>query len=328
MTETHSLPSLLLERFTELEPFADGDTGPSWLATDASSGRRGLLKLVHPRLVAIAAERQRIKRELSRQLTLAHPHLAVPLASGEAEGTVWFFRELVEGKPLRQRLDEEGALPATEALVVAAQLSTALGTLHAAGLLHRDLAPHHVILRPDASGLPHAVLVDASLAAPIEGAPPEAVGTPDYVAPELLGGRLGSFRSDLYALGVVFFEMATGSLPFEGEGPEERMHARTRGEPRDVGDVLPEAARELIGRLLARSPKSRPFSAQDVRKVLEPLLPEGYRLPEPAGRTKPRRQRTLLGMPAVTGTVPPAPPTMMTRKSSGNVAKTSSHQYE
>ncbi len=308
MTDAISIPGAIEDRFDDLEPFARGDTGPSFRATERSSGRRGLLKLVHARLVAIEAERQRIKRELLRQATISHPHLAVPLASGEAEGTLWFFREFVEGRSLRERLDEEGALPVPEVLVVAAQLASALEALHGAGLLHRDLAPHHVVLRSDESGLPHAVLVDAAMAAPIKGAPQEAVGTPDYVAPELLSGRLASFRSDLYALGVVLFEMADGSLPFDGDRPEERMQARLRSEPHPVGDRLPGPVRDLLTRLLARTPKSRPFSAQDVRRVLEPLLPEGYRLPDVAPSKRPRRQRTLLGMAAVGGSAPPPPP--------------------
>jgi serine/threonine protein kinase/Flp pilus assembly protein TadD len=313
-----ALPPEVRERFDAIEPFAQGSTGVLYLAREASTGRQGILKVLHERTGASEAERQRLRRELAKQATLSNPHLATPVFTGDAGRTIWLFREWIEGVTLRTRLDDAGALPAGHALGIATQLATALDELHRAGLLHRDLKPSHIVLQPREGAPPHVVVIDAGIAAKIETSSVfEVVGTPQYVSPEQASGKLVSFRSDLYALGCVWHEMLTGEPVFAADGVAALFEAHAKQEPPSPPSGLPPVLQELHRALLAKEPRERPFSAQQARRTLEPFAQdelaaesssEGNVSDSNASNgTAPRRpSSTMLGMPAVTR--PPSPP--------------------
>ncbi|HJL00478.1 MAG TPA: protein kinase [Polyangiaceae bacterium LLY-WYZ-15_(1-7)] len=295
------IPADLTERFDIDSPIGEGGTGRLFRAVEKTSGRKGVLKLVSTDLTSSSSDRQRLKRELVKQATLSHPHLALPSVTGESGKHVWLFRAWVEGQTLRERLDQSGPVSASEAVAIVAQLASALDELHRAGLLFRDLRPDHVVLQADGS----VVAFDAGLAAPIEHEGVfELHGTPAYVSPEQAKGKLVSFRSDLYALGVLFQEIASGEAPFGGSDAEV-LKAHVEDEPPAAPDGLPDEARELLAKLLEKDPRQRPFSAQQVRRALDPVLPEDLKSGEQA---LPGRKATLLGMPAASG--PPQPPSM------------------
>ncbi len=299
------LPPELAARFTAVAPFARGDTGTLYVADEPQAGRRGLLKVLHPVGAMHTAERQRVKRELVKQATLTSANLAMPSATGEAGDLTWLFRPLIEGESLRVRLARDGALPVPEALAIAAQLASALDELHRAGLLQRDLKPGHVILAPQAGRAPRAVLVDAGVAAHVRSKQVfDVLGTAAYVSPEQATGKLVSFRSDLYALGCVLFEMVAGRPPFEGEDADVLEAHATRPLP-PLPAQLPAGAQALLQSLLAREPRERPFSAQQVRRSLEPFLPEASGAPDAAAARPPRApSATLLGLPVVSSPAP------------------------
>ncbi|MDW8362138.1 MAG: protein kinase [Myxococcales bacterium] len=328
--ELEPLPPDLAERFRIVEPFARGDTGSLYVVDETSTGRRGLLKLLHGK--GAVADRQRLKRELAKQATLSNDVLAFPFVSGESSGgMVWLLREWVDGISLRVRLSRGGPLSIQECLHVTAELATALDELHRSGLLHRDLKPGHVILSPQPSGLPRVRVVDAGIVARIEqaGGPVDLAGTPDYVSPEQVAGKLVSFRSDLYALGCMLFEMATGRAPFARGSVEETLRAHAEAPLPTMPPALPAGVQALLVQLLARDPRERPFSAQQVRRVVEPFLGGGrtsreptvgfeagadaaIAAPTPTGTLRPpgRPKATLLGLPAVQPDVQsPARPT-------------------
>ncbi|MEM9070425.1 MAG: protein kinase [Myxococcota bacterium] len=301
------IPTELSDRFEIHEPLPKSDTGDRYRVTEKSSGRNGVLELVRPEAIGSASDRQRLKRELSKQATLRHSNLALPWVTGEIEKTLWLFREWVDGKTLRDRLDSDGALAVSEALAVTTQIAAGLDELHRAGLLFRDLKPNHIMLRPDGS----AVLVAAGLAARVEHEDVfDLYGTPNYLSPEQCKGKLVSFRSDLYALGCILHEMATGRPPFAtvGNDPAQLIEAHKQHDPPDAPESLPEEARSLLNRLLSKDPRQRPFSAQQVRRTLDPLLPEDLKSGEIALDDH-APKKTLLGMPAVSS-APPKPPSM------------------
>jgi serine/threonine protein kinase len=306
---TDPFPPELAARFPGATVFARGDTGTLYAATDATTGRSGLLKVLHPVGSMHTAERQRVKRELVKQATLANPHLVLPLASGEAGDATWLFRPRVEGESLRVRLARDGALPASEALAIAAQLATALDELHRAGLLQRDLKPGHVILEPQPGGPPRAVLLDAGIAAHVRSKQVfDVLGTAAYVSPEQATGKLVSFRSDLYALGCVIFEMVSGRPLHEGDDADVLEAHATRPLPA-LPAQLPAGAQALLQTLLAREPRERPFSAQQVRRSLDPLLADASGAADsPAPRAPRTPSATLLGMPAVAVPAPSSSP--------------------
>lgn len=327
-----SVPEALRGRFAIVEPYGQGASGELYLADDRQTGRRGVLKLLRLPPKATPAEKARLKRELLKQATLASPVLSVPLATGESAGVPWVFREWYEGISLRVKLIRGGALPVSEALFIAAQVAAALDELHRAGLLHRDVKPGHVLLNPQPSGLPKVTLIDAGIAARIEtGAVFDVVGTPEYCSPEQVKGKLVSFRSDLYALGCVLFEMLTGTPPFEGE-PAEVLAAHVGKDPPTPKLAMPTGVTTLLAQLLAKDPRDRPFSAQQVRRALEPFLPATFKSTREATQTferltekhrapvsrkgtlpPPSRGRTLVGIPS---SRPPASPPSPSREPS------------
>ncbi|HJL18053.1 MAG TPA: protein kinase, partial [Sandaracinaceae bacterium LLY-WYZ-13_1] len=322
------VPEPVRARFSIVEPFAQGRSGDLFVADDQQTSRRGILKLLRLPENVTPAEKARLKRELVKQATLGPGVLSVPLATGEADDRPWIFREWHEGVSLKVKLARGGALAVQEALAIAAQIASALDALHRSGLLHRDLKPGHVIVEPQPSGLPRVSVIDAGIGARIDtGAVFDVTGTPEYVSPEQAAGKLVSFRSDLYALGCVLFEMLTGEPPFAGT-PEELLNAHVEQPAPTPQMSMPTGVSSLLSQLLAKEPRERPFSAQQVRRALEPFLPEDAsskreatqtferltdRRRAPAagsGTLRPPRssKKTAAGMPAANKSVPPPPP--------------------
>jgi Flp pilus assembly protein TadD len=279
--EVPPLPPALTPKFEDLRPFAQGQTGTLQLASQVQGGGRGLLKII-PLDGFEGSERVRLKRELRKQTKLAQDGLPRFLDGGELERELWLFREFIEGESLAQRIRRVGKLGVAEALLVTAQVASALDELQRNGLLHRDVKPGHVILQAGPNGMPISTLIDAGVAARLpSGSVFDLIGTPAYISPEQVAGKLISFRSDLYALGCVMFEMLTGAPPFAGRDVKATLEAHKSAPlPELPPDVeLPAQALGLLRALLAKEPRQRPFSAQQVRRTIEPLLPPGAPLP-------------------------------------------------
>lgn len=271
--EPFPVPPAVAARFTVVEPFADGDAGTLYLADDKQTGRRGLLKMLRGASAWTVSERSRLKRELLKQASLTHDGLVVPLATGETDNVVWMFREWIDGVSLAVKLARSGALPVPEALAIAAQIATALDELHRAGLLARDLSAGHVIVQQQPSGFPKVSLIDAGIAMRVASASVfEITGKPAYVSPEHASGKLVSFRSDLYSLGALLHEMLTGAPIFRGN-TEQVLEAQRTQPPPPLTVSLPSGVSALLAQLVVKEPRDRPFSAQQVRRTLEPFLP-------------------------------------------------------
>ncbi len=294
------IPSELQDRFEIHESIGEGRAGRAYKANEKSSGRAGVLKLIGPSVVSSVTSRQRLKRELSKQATLNHPHLGLPWLSGEVDKQVWYFRGYAPGQTLRERLDESTRMPASEALICIAQIASGLEELHRAGLLCRDLKPGHIVW--DGSS---ATLIDAGVASDIEHEELfELAGTDLYLSPEQAKGKLVSFRSDLYALGCVMHEIFAGAPPFSGD-LDALIDAHANADIPRPPNALPKALHDLHQSLLQKAPRERPVSAHAIRRQLDPHLPAELQSSETA--LPARGGSTLQGMPT---SGPPKPPSM------------------
>lgn len=309
-TALEPLPSELLARFPEPEPLAQGATGTLYLVDrpagiEAQLGPKLVLKVLAAELCQDAGERTRHRRDLRKQQGLVHPQLPRISEEGEAGGRVWFTREYVPATSLAVRLHKHGAFEPGAALVMIVQLAAALDGLHQLGLVHRDLKPGHVLLRAAQSGSDGRVsvqLIDATFAAPLTADNPARRGSANYAAKEIVDGMSGTVRSDLYALGCLSYELITGVPPFRGASAladgqsetEATLAAQRDAEPKELPGNVPLAVRSVIASLLSKDAHRRPFSAQQVRRSIEPFLSPAKPLPRSEPRSVLQREAAAL----------------------------------
>jgi hypothetical protein len=251
---------------------AAGGMGEVYAAEDDVVGGVVALKVVkaagEPSDTAVV----RLVRELAVARKVTHPNVCRLHDVGEHAGRAFLTMELLDGETLAHRL-ERGPLPVPLIEAIAGHLIAALAALHAGGVVHRDLKSSNIVLVGDPAR-PRAVVTDFGLARALHAGADARLthegglyGTPAYMAPEQVEGRTATPASDVYALGVVLFEMATGSLPFEEDTPLATATARlTREAPRARArrPELPAAWDDVIARCLERAPGARPARVEDV----------------------------------------------------------------
>ena len=279
-----------------------GGMGEVYRARDPRLGRDVALKVL-PRDVAGDPDRlSRFEREAKSVAALSHPNIVVLHSIEEAEGVRFLTMELVEGETL-DRLMAPGGLPIARVLDLAIPLADALAAAHQKGVVHRDLKPANVMLSKDG----RIKVLDFGLAklAGTEGSPGatqaptmespissigQVVGTIPYMSPEQLRGEPTDARTDLFALGILVYELATGVRPFNGASGVEISSAILRDPPpppRSMRSDLPPDLDRIIGRCLAKDPERRVQTAKDVRNELELVR----RIVGPAGTPPARRER-------------------------------------
>lgn len=249
-----------------------GGMGTVYLARDVALDRPVAVKLLDPALASDPEVRARFVAEARTGARLVHPNIVPIYDVGEADDLVWFVMAYVDGESLVARLHRTGPLPPDEIRRILTDIGWALAAAHAAGVLHRDVTLTNVMLERQTG---RAMLADFGLALPHEagdGAP--LVGTPEYLAPELLHHAPPSPASDLYALGVVGWALCTGRLPYVGATPGEILLQRLQHEPAPLAEAAPGTPRALrhgIEAALASDPTRRPSS---VEAWLTSLAPE------------------------------------------------------
>jgi serine/threonine-protein kinase len=235
-------------------------------AIDTLAGSEVVLKIPHPHCEADLAFFSRFEREEQIGRRLEHPHLVKTLTP-RAKSRVYIAMERAPGRTLRALLEEHPKLPVDDALALVRQLGEALIHLHAHGIVHRDLKPENIIV--DEHG--HARIIDFGIALDRSARRltwsrfSSTIGTPDYMAPEQIEGRRGDERSDLYALGVVAYEMMTGQLPHAAPSAAALLRAKTSSEAKPPSCYVPEIDRALeaiLVKALAREPRRRYASAE------------------------------------------------------------------
>jgi Tol biopolymer transport system component len=297
----------LLSHYKIIEKIGAGGMGEVYRAQDTRLGRDVAIKVLSPRLAATREVRARFEREARTISQLNHPHICTLHDIGHQEGMDYLVMELLEGETLAHRL-EKGLLPVAETLSLGAEVAEALDVAHRRGIVHRDLKPANVMLtkggvklmdfglaRP--SVLPVA---DVGADSPTMSGPltekGTIVGTFQYMAPEQLEGKEADVRSDIWALGCVLYEMATGKFAFEGKSQASLIAAIMEHEPRPIMELQPlspPALEHLVGRCLAKDAADRWQSAHDVMHELKWIAEAGSKtgVAAPPGAQRRRRER-------------------------------------
>ena len=245
-----------------------------WLAVDLKHDRPVAIKVLNPELAA-ALGGQRFLTEIRTVANLEHPHILPLFDSGEDDGLLWYAMPFIEGESLQERLDREGPLPVQVAVGIANRVAGALQAAHDQGIVHRDIKPANILL--DRRGEPR--VADFGVALALSAARSErltatglSVGTPSYMSPEQLTGDADvDARSDVYALGMLAYEMLTGRTPFEGGSLASVMTRVLTQAPQPVRDIRPEVpiwVAAAVERALAREPDERFPSAAAFAKAL------------------------------------------------------------
>jgi len=296
----------LLSHYKIIEKIGAGGMGEVYRAQDTRLGRDVAIKVLSPHLAQTAEVRARFEREARTISQLNHPHICTLHDIGHEAGMDYLVMELLEGETLADRL-AKGPLPVVEVLSLGAQIAEALDVAHRRGIVHRDLKPGNVMLTKAGVKLMDFGLARARALTPVAGVEAESptisrpltekgtiVGTFQYMAPEQLEGNEADARADIWALGCVLYEMATGKPSFEGTSQASLIAAIMEREPRPITDLQPlspPALDHLVRRCLAKDPVERWQSAHDVMYELRWIAEAGSKAGVPlafAGR-RPRR---------------------------------------
>lgn len=248
-----------------------GGMGAVYRARDLELDRDVALKVIKPELEADEALLQRFKQEIILAREITHRNVVRTFDLGQADGIRFISMEFVAGRDLSEVIAERGALPVDEAVAVVEQICLALDAAHAEGVVHRDLKPHNVMIAGDG----RVVVMDFGIARSLQDSgmtqTGAVLGTPDYMSPEQVKGEPADARSDLFALGIIFYQMVTGDLPYKGNTPLATMFTRTQERARPVRDLKPEVPAFLsnvISRCLEISPHKRYQSAREILQDL------------------------------------------------------------
>ncbi len=257
------------------EPVARSGMATIYRAIDTRDNRQVALKIPHPDMEADPILFDRFQREAGIGEKLNHPKV-MRVFGGEKRSRIYMVMEWCEGRLLRQILDEEGPLPHDRAIRIAIEVLDALDYIHANGVVHRDLKPENIMV--DAND--RIKLIDFGIAGDSAARRltyanfTATLGTPNYISPEQVKGKRGDGRSDIFAMGVILYEMLSGKLPFSGPSPLAAMNDRLLNHPLppSVADpsITPQL-QEVLYRALERDPKNRYAKASEFARDLEHL---------------------------------------------------------
>ena len=250
-------------------------TGMSVLyqATDLNAGRQVAIKVPLEQMEADPVLIERFKREQEIGQLLDHPGI-IKTFNGEERSRLYMVSEWADGRLLRTILNQEKKLPAERAVAITLNICDALDYMHKRGIVHRDLKPENVMVNEN----DQIKLIDFGIAMKEDARRltfvnvSSLLGTPDYISPEQVKGARGDQRSDIYAMGIMLYEMLTGSVPFTGPNPLAVMNERVLNEvkpPRDLNSDISPELEEILYRALEREPRHRYATASEMMWDLE-----------------------------------------------------------
>jgi eukaryotic-like serine/threonine-protein kinase len=260
-------PGSQLDHYAVEKLVALSNTASIFRGTDLRAGRDVAIKIPHPEVEGDLLFYQRFLREQKICEALDHPAI-VKAFKDDQRSRIYMVMELAEGQLLRQVLSEQGKLPPERAVRIARAICEALEYIHSQGVVHRDLKPENIVI--DAED--RIKLIDFGIASQAGvrrltfGKLSQVMGTPDYISPEQVKGKRGDARTDIYALGVILYEMLTGETPFPGENPFVSMHNRLVNNPvppREIDPSITPELQEIIYRALERNPQNRYANARE-----------------------------------------------------------------
>lgn len=274
---TAQLQDALAPSYTLERELTGGGMSRVFVATDVSLGRKVVVKVLPPELAA-GVNHERFRREIQVAAQLQHPHIVPLLSAGEKDALIWYTMPYIHGQSLRETLAKGEPIPVRDVLRIMREVAEALDYAHGLGVIHRDIKPGNVLMQGN-----HALVTDFGVSKAISAAMPHsgytsagmAIGTPAYMAPEQIAADpAADHRMDLYALGLLAYELLTGKVPFKEASPQQTMAAQLTREPEPVeksrADV-PVALRALIARLLQKIPSDRPSSGAEVVEALDAM---------------------------------------------------------
>ncbi len=290
-------PGSLFDRYAVKDVIARSSTSSILRATDLLTGHDIVIKVPHPEVEGDLLFYQRFEREKKICEALDHPAVVKAFPEGK-RSRMYIAMEVAPGQLLRQVLNDRRKLPVEHAVKIAVAICEALDYIHSQGVVHRDLKPENIMI----DGEDRIKLIDFGIASRIGarrltfGKLSNVMGTPDYIAPEQIRGKRGDARTDVYALGVILYEMLTGATPFPGDDPFVIMNDRLVKDPappREIDPSITAELEEILYRALERNPKARYLSAQEFANDL--LHQEAVRVTVGLrNRQRPARTKTAL----------------------------------
>jgi len=257
----------------------EGGMGKVYEAEERLSRRRVALKVLRPELTKSEDCRRMFLNEMRILAHLEHPHVVRSLASTEVDGQLVMALEFLEGRTLREELTARGKLGWQEAVAIAADVASALAAAHAQepSIVHRDLKPENVML--GAAGLKVMDFGIAKVLEQAQGTSTQSVGTLQYMSPEQIDAGSLDGRSDVYALGIVLYEMLSGAPPFGSPSPRELLNLQCTASPpalsAEARDGLPGGVEDLLFEMLEKAPDDRPSGAAEVERRLRAFCATG-----------------------------------------------------
>ena len=277
-----SLSNQILDaRYQVMKKLGEGGMSYVYLAKEISSDSTVAIKVLSPRLASDKSSVERLRREAGLAMRLDHPNVCRILRLGESEdGLIYLVMPFLKGELLSDREVRGGPMDIAFGVALLKQMCAGLHHAHELQIIHRDLKPENVMLVPDDDGGPErAVVMDFGLAKERRADPAIAkltatgiiLGTPEFMSPEQIRGKPLDARSDIYALGIVAFEMFTGKLPFQGRNAQEMMIARLRSQPvpiRSLRSDVPDAVERALTKALQTNPDDRFATAIEFAEAL------------------------------------------------------------
>jgi serine/threonine protein kinase len=302
------------------ERIAGGGMGDVWRGTDEVLGRTVAVKILLPALLDEPGFAERFRGEARTMANINHPGVVDVYDYGTDDGTAYLVMEHVEGDALATTLGRVGRLTPARTMALVAQAADALHAAHEKGIVHRDVKPGNLLVRPNGTlvltdfGIARSALVGQLTAAG------SVLGTASYISPEQAAGGVATPASDVYALGVVAYQCLAGRRPFEGDTPLEIAMKHVRDAPAPLPADTPPAVRAIVERAMAKDPPARWASAAQLAAVARqaatslgtlaapaPATAASRSAPAPAGRSAPPGPSAPAGRSAPPGRAAPAP---------------------
>jgi serine/threonine-protein kinase len=298
---------LLDGRYQIRARIARGGMATVYLATDLRLDRRVAVKVMHAHLADDANFRERFIQEARQAARLAHPNVVNVFDQGQDDGLAYLIMEYLQGITLRDLLGEYGRLTADQTMDILEAVLAGLGAAHRAGIIHRDLKPENVLLADDG----RIKIGDFGLAraATSHTASGQALlGTIAYLSPELVTRGIADTRSDVYAMGIMMYEMLVGEQPFRGEQPVQIAYQHANDSvpaPSIKNPDVPAALDDLVLWATSRDPEQRP---RDARAMLDQLFETQHLIQDEQEHGTPPERTTVLPAAATRVIAAPRPP--------------------